>query len=124
MQPDYPAMVNDFIKPVVSLFLFVFLILGWVTALMLMRENTILRIKLGKEDEKEKEGFKIWILRKSAHIVLPFYSAKIYLLEKQFLPLIKHVVRNRSKILKLAFRFGMVSSIMSTVFGIDSSRTN
>jgi len=124
MQPDYPAMVNDFIKPVVSLFLFVFLILGWVTALMLMRENTILRIKLGKEDEKEKEGFKIWILRKSAHIVLPFYSAKIYLQGKQFLPLLKLVVRDRSKILKLAFRFAMVSSIISTVFGIDSSRTN
>ncbi len=43
MYPDYNAMVNEFIRPVVSLFLFVFLILGWVTALMLMKENTIIK---------------------------------------------------------------------------------
>ncbi len=124
MYPDYNAMVNEFIRPVVSLFLFVFLILGWVTALMLMKENTLLKIKLGKEDEKVRESFKIWILRKSAPIVLPLYSSTTYLQEKQFLPLLKHVAKNRSKILKSAFRFAMVSSIISTVFGIDSSRTN
>jgi hypothetical protein len=124
MYPDYNAMVNEFIRPVVSLFLFVFLILGWVTAFMLMKENTLLKIKLGKEDEKIKEGFKIWILRKSAPIVLPLYSVKTFLRERQFLPLLKQAIKNRSKILKSAFRFAMVSSIISTVFGIDSSRTN
>ena len=77
MYPDYNAMINEFIRPVVSLFLFVFLILGWVTAFMLIRENTILKIKLGKEDERIKENFKIWILRKTA----PFLGGSIiYLL--------------------------------------------
>ncbi len=124
MYPDYNAMVNEFIRPVVSLFLFVFLILGWVTALMLMKENTLLKIKLGKEDEKIKEGFKIWILRKSAPIVLPLYSVKTFLRERQFLPLLKQVVKKRSKILKLAFRLAIVTSIISNVFGINSSHTN
>jgi len=124
MYPDYNAMVNEFIRPVVSLFLFVFLILGWVTALMLMKENTLLKIKLGKEDEKIKEGFKIWILRKSAPIVLPLYSLKTFLRERQFLPLLKQVVKKRSKILKLAFRLAIVTSIISNVFGINSSHTN
>jgi len=124
MYPDYNAMVNEFIRPVVSLFLFVFLILGWVTALMLMKENTLLKIKLGKEDEKIKEGFKIWILRKSAPIVLPLYSVKTFLRERQFLPLLKQVVKKRSKILKLAFRLAIVTSIISNVFGVNSSHTN
>ena len=124
MYPDYNAMVNEFIRPVVSLFLFVFLILGWVTAFMLMKENTLLKIKLGKEDEKIKEGFKIWILRKSAPIVSPLYSVKTFLRERQFLPLLKQVVKKRSKILKLAFRLAIVTSIISNVFGINSSRTN
>jgi hypothetical protein len=124
MYPDYNAMVNEFIRPVVSLFLFVFLILGWVTAFMLMKENTLLKIKLGKEDEKVKEGFKIWILRKSASIVLPLYSVKTFLQERQFLPLLKLVVKKRSKILKLAFRIAIVTSIISNVFGINSSHTN
>ena len=124
MYPDYNAMVNEFIRPVVSLFLFVFLILGWVTAFMLMKENTLLKIKLGKEDEKIKEGFKIWILRKSAPIVLQLYLVKTFLRERQFLPLLKQVVKKRSKILKLAFRLAIVTSIITNVFGINSSHTN
>ena len=124
MQPDYPAMVNDFIKPVVSLFLFVFLILGLVTALMLMRENTILRIKLGMEGENVKEGFKIWIIRKSAPIVLALYSVKSFMWEEQLQPLLKHIVKKRNKILKLAFRLDIAISIISSTFRLASARTN
>jgi hypothetical protein len=122
MSPDFNVMVNDFIRPVVSLFLFVFLILGWVTAFMLMKENTILRIKLGKEDEKIKESFRTWILRKSAPIVLPFYSFKSYLQEKQFNPVIK--ILSKKKVLKLAFRYGVVASIVTNIFGIDTTSSS
>ena len=122
MSPDYNAMVNEFIKPVASFFLFAFLILGWVTAFMLKKENTILRIKLGKEEERIKEGFKIWVLRKSAPIIFPLYSAKTYSFEKQFQPLLKHVVKNKSKILKLAFRLQIVISIILTALRIASAR--
>lgn len=121
MYPDYNAMVNEFIRPVVSLFLFVFLILGWVTAFRLMKENTLLRIKLGKEDERIKEDFKVWILRKTAPIVLPVYSFKTFVQEKQFYPAIKKVFRKKN--IKLAFRIGLVTSIISNVFGIDSNRS-
>jgi len=122
MYPDYNAMVNDFIRPVVSLFLFVFLILGWVTAVMLMREITVLRIKLGKEDERIKEDFKIWILRKSAPMVLSLYALKTFLQEKQFYPTFKNSFKK--KILKLAFRFGVVTSTVSNIFGIDTIRAS
>jgi len=124
MSPDYNAMVNEFIRPVVSLFLFIFLILGWVTVFMLMKENTLLRIKLGKEDEKVKEDFKIWVLRKSAFIMLPIYSVKTIIWKKQFLPAIKHAFKKRGKVLKLAFRLAIVNNMFSTVFGIVSSRIN
>jgi len=122
MSPDYNAMVNDFIKPVVSLFLFVFLILGWVTAFRLMKENTILRIKLGKEDEKIRESFKILILRKSAPILLPIYDFKTFLLEKQFYPAFKNF--SKRKVLKLAIRFSLVAGIVSNIFGIDITRVS
>ena len=122
MYPDYNAMVNEFIRPVVSLFLFIFLILGWVTAFMLMRENTILKIKLGKEDEKLKESFKIWLLRKTAPFVFSLYTAKASL-QDQIQPSLKYFVRKNGKILKLAFRLNILTSIISTVFGIVSSRT-
>lgn len=122
MYPDYNAMVNEFIKPVVSLTLFIFLILGWVTAFRLMKENTILRIKLGKEDEQVGESFKIWILRKTAPIVIPVYDFKTFLLEKQIYPGIKKVFRKKN--LKLAFKIGVVTNIISNVFGIDINRTN
>lgn len=123
MYPDYNAMVNEFIRPAVSLFLFVFLILGWVTAFMLMRENTILRIKLGKEDERIKEDFKIWLLRKTAPLVFSLYTVKASL-QEEFQPYIKQLVRKNGKILKLAFRLNILTSIISTVFGIVTSRTN
>lgn len=122
MYPDYNAMVNEFIRPAVSLFLFVFLILGWVTAFMLMKENTILRIKLGKEDERIKEDFKIWLLRKTAPFVFSLYKVKASL-QEELQPYLKHVVRKNRKILKLAFRLNILTSIISTVFGIVSSRT-
>jgi hypothetical protein len=122
MSPDFNVIVNDFIKPVVSLILFVFLILGWVTAFMLMKENTILRIKLGKEDEKIKESFRTWILRKSAPIVLPLFSFKTYLQEKQFNSVLKNL--SKKKVLKLAFRFGVVASIVTNIFGIDTTRSS
>jgi len=122
MSPDYNAMVNDFIKPVVSLFLFVFLILGWVTAFRLMKENTILRIKLGKEDEKIRESFKILILRKSAPILLPIYDFKSFVLEKQFYPALKNL--SKKKVLKLAIRFSLVAGIVSNIFGIDITRVS
>jgi len=122
MSPNYNAMVNDFIKPVVSLFLFVFLILGWVTAFRLMKENTILRIKLGKEDEKIRESFKILILRKSAPILLPIYDFKSFVLEKQFYPALKNL--SKKKVLKLAIRFSLVAGIVSNIFGIDITRVS
>ncbi|MCW8810330.1 MAG: hypothetical protein OQK64_05170, partial [Ignavibacteriaceae bacterium] len=86
MYPDYNVIVNEFVRPVVFIFLFAFLILGWVTAFMLMKENTVLRIKLGKEEENAKEGFKIWIIRKSAPIVLALYSVKSFMWEEQLQP--------------------------------------
>ena len=123
MYPDYNAMINEFIRPVVSLFLFVFMILGWVTAFMLIRENTILKIKLGKEDERIKENFKIWILRKTAPFVYSVYTVKSSL-QGQIHPVLNQFVKKNRKILKLAFRLNIVTSIISTVFGIVSARTN
>ena len=123
MYPDYNAMVNEFIRPAVSLFLFVFLILGWVTAFMLMRENTILRIKLGKEDERIKEDIKIWLLRKTAPLVFSLYTVKASL-QQEIQPYLKQFVRKNGKILKLAFRLNILTSIISSVFGIVTSRTN
>ena len=124
MYPDYNAIVNEFIRPVVSIFLFAFLILGWVTAFTLMKENTVLRTKLGQEEEKIKEGLKIWILRKSAPIVLPFYSVKTFISEKQLQPLLNHIVKKKNKILKLAFRLDVAISFIPSTFRVDSARTN
>jgi hypothetical protein len=122
MYPDYNAVVNEFIRPVVFIFLFAFLILGWVTAFMLMKENTALRIKLGKEGENIKEGFKIWIIRKSAPIVLALYSVKSFMWEEQLQPLLKHIQKKRNKILKLAFRLDIPISIISSTFRLASVR--
>jgi len=122
MQPDFNAMVNEFIRPVVFIFLFAFLILGWVTAFMLMKENTVLRIKLGMERENVKEGFKIWIIRKSAPIVLALYSVKSFMWEEQLQPLLKQIVRKKNKILKMAFRLDIAISIISSTFRLASAR--
>jgi hypothetical protein len=124
MYPDYNAIVNEFVRPVIFIFLFAFLILGWVTAFMLMKENTVLRIKLGKEEENAKEGFKIWVIRKSAPIVLTLYSVKSFMWEEQLQPLLKQIVRKRNKILKLAFRLDIAISIISSTFRLASARTN
>lgn len=124
MYPDYYAIVNEFIKPVAFIFLFAFLVLGWVSAFTLMKENTLLRIKLGKEEAKIKEGFKVWLLRKSAPFVLQLYSVKTYLGEEQFQPLLKQMVKKKKKILKLAFRLDIAFSIISSTFRLASARTN
>lgn len=122
MQPDYVTMVNDFVKPVVSLFLFVFLLLGWVTAFRLMKENTLLRIKLGKEKEVVREGFKFWILRKTAPIIAAVYSFNEFVRGRQLYTSFKK--QFKTKTLKLVFRYSVVTSIVSTIFSIDNSRTN
>jgi hypothetical protein len=119
MQPDYTVIVNEFIKPLVSLFLFAFLILGWVTAFRLMKENTLLRIKLGKEDEKVSENFKVWILRNSAPMVLSFYTFRSFLNVRQFYPAFKNI--SKKKVLKLALRFGVITSIISNIFSTDTT---
>jgi hypothetical protein len=124
MYPDFNAIVNEFIRPVVSLFLFIFLVMGWVTAFMLMKENTSLRFKLGQEDEKVQEDFRTRILRKTASVLLPIYSLKNYLYENRLIPTLKQLAEKRTKIIKLAFRLVMVSSIVSTIFRINSSSTN
>jgi len=122
VQPDYVAMVNDFVKPVVSLFLFVFLLLGWATAFRLMKENTLLRIKLGKEKEVVREGFKFWILRKTAPIIAAVYSFNEIVRGRQLYTSFKK--QFKTKTLKLVFRYSVVTSIVSTIFSIDNSRTN
>ena len=122
MQPDYTAMVNDFIKPVVFLFLLVFLLLGWTTAFRLMRENTLLRIKLGKEKEIVREGIKLWVLRKTAPIISSIYSFKESIKLSQLLVISKKLFRKKS--LKLVFRYSVVTSIVSSIFSIDTSRSN
>jgi hypothetical protein len=119
MQPDYTAMVNEFIKPVTSLLLFVFLILGWFTAFRLMKENTALKIKLGKEVEKVSETFQVWILRITAPMVKSLYTFKSLLQEKQIYPEFKNVFKKN--ILKLSFRIQAIASIVSNIFGIDST---
>ena len=122
MQPDYAAMVNDFVKPVVSLFLFVFLLLGWATAFRLMRENTLLRIKLGKEKEIAKEGLKLWVLRKTAPIISPIFSLKESFRVNQIHTTFKKLFKKKT--LKLVFRYSVVTSIVSSIFSIDTSRSN
>ena len=124
MYPDYYTIVNEFIKPVVFILLFAFLILGWVTALTLMKENTLLRIKLGKEEEKVKEGFKVWLLRKSAPLVFQFYSVKSFLWEEEIQLLLKQIIKRKKKILKLAFRLHIAISIISSPFRLASARIN
>jgi hypothetical protein len=122
MQPDYAAMVNDFIKPVVFLFLLVFLLLGWTTAFRLMRENTLLRIKLGKEKEIVREGFKFWVLRRTAPIISSVYSFKESVQESQLYTTFKKIFKKKT--LKLVFRYSVVTSIVTSIFSIDTSRTN
>jgi len=101
MNPDFTAMVNDFVKPVVSFFLFAFMLLGWVVAYQLMKEVTELRIKLGRDTQQE--GIKEWFLRKSAPIVLPFYSFKTFIVEIQYQSILKNLMKKRKKVWRLIF---------------------
>jgi hypothetical protein len=101
MNPDYTAMVNDFIKPVVTFFLFAFMVLGWAIAYQLMKEVTELKIKLGRETQQE--GLKEWFLRKSASIVLPFYSLKVFITDIQIQSILKDLLKKRKKVWRLIF---------------------
>lgn len=95
MNPDYPAMVNDFAKPVISFFLFAFMLLGWVVAYQLMKEVTELRIKLGRDTQQE--GIREWFLRKSAPIILPFYTFKTFIAEIKYQSILKQLLRKKKK---------------------------
>jgi hypothetical protein len=101
MNPDYAAMVSDFIRPVVTFFLFAFMVLGWAVAYQLMKEVTELKIKLGRETQQE--GLKDWFLRKSATIVLPIYSFKTFVVEIQYKSILKRFLKKRKKVLQLIF---------------------
>jgi len=102
MNPDYTAMVNDFVRPVVSFFLFAFMLLGWAVAYQLMKEVTELKIKLGRETQQEE--FKEWFLRKSASLVLPLYSLKSFITDIQFQSILKQLLRKRKKVWRLIFQ--------------------
>jgi hypothetical protein len=75
--------------------------LGWAIAYQLMKEVTELKIKLGRETQQE--GLKEWFLRKSAPIVLPFYSLKVFITEIQFQSIVKELLRKRKKVWRLIF---------------------
>jgi len=122
MNPDYPTLVNDFIRPVVSFFLFAFLILGWVVAYQLMKEVTELKIKLGRESQREE--FKYWFLRKSAPMVLPLLALKTLIVKKQFQSILKQLLNKKKKVLKLAFRLDSIVSIILNIFQIVPTGTN
>lgn len=98
----FAAMVSDFIRPVVTFFLFAFMVLGWAIAYQLMKEVTELKAKLGRETQQE--GLKEWFLRKSASIVLPFYSLKVFITDIQLQSIVKEFLRKRKKVWKLIFQ--------------------
>jgi len=101
MNPDYTAMVNDFVRPVVSFFLFAFMILGWAVAYQLMKEVTELKIKLGRETQQER--LKEWFLRKSAPWVFPLYSFKTFIVEIEYQSILKNLMKKRKKVWRLIF---------------------
>lgn len=102
MNLDYPSMVNDFAKPVISFFLFAFMLLGWAVAYQLIKEVTELRIKLGRDTQQE--GIREWFLRKSAPIVLPFYTFKTFIAEIQYQSILKQLLRKKKKVWRLIFQ--------------------
>jgi hypothetical protein len=101
MNPDFAAMVNDFVRPVVTFFLFTFMVLGWAVAYQLMKEVTELKIKLGRETQQE--GLKEWFLRKSAPWVFPLYSFKNFLVGIQYQSVLKNLMKKRKKVWRLIF---------------------
>jgi hypothetical protein len=102
MDPDYTAMVNDFIRPAVSFFLFAFMILGWAVSYQLMKEVTKLKIKLGREPQREE--FKEWFLRKSAPLIFPLYSFKNFIADIQLQSVIRKLLTKKKRIWKLIFQ--------------------
>lgn len=94
-------MVNDFIRPVVTLFLFAFMIMGWAIAYQLMKEVTKLKIKLGRESQHEE--LKDWFIRKSAPITLPLFSLKTYIMEIRFQSIFKNLLKKKKKVWRLIF---------------------
>ena len=101
MNPDYTSMVNDFIRPVVTLFLFAFMIMGWAIAYQLMKEVTKLKIKLGRELQHEE--LKDWFIRKSAPIALLLFSLKTYMMEIRFQSIFKNLLKKKKKVWRLIF---------------------
>ncbi|MCZ7615606.1 MAG: hypothetical protein M5T52_19180 [Ignavibacteriaceae bacterium] len=67
--------------------------------------------------KKIKENFKIWVLRKSAPLVFQFYSFKTFLQDRQFYPEIKSSFKKKA--LKLSLKFGVIATIVASIFGID-----
>jgi hypothetical protein len=102
MNPDFTSMVNDFGRPVVSLFLFIFMILGWIVAYQLMKEVTELKIKLGREAHQEE--LKDWFIRKSAHLILPIYSLKNRIAAIEFQAMLYKLLRKKKRIWKFIFQ--------------------
>ena len=99
MNPDFTAMVNDFAKPVISFFLFTFMILGWTVAYQLMKEVTKLKIKLGRESQQEE--FKEWFIRKSAPIIFPLFSLKTFIMDIRLKSILKHLLKKKKMVWRL-----------------------
>lgn len=102
MNPDYTAMVNEFVRPAVSFFLFAFMILGWVVAFQLMKEVTELKIKLGREIQQEK--LKELIIRKSANLVFRLYSIRNVVVDFQLQSKLKQLLTKKKRIWRLIFQ--------------------
>ena len=102
MDPDYTAMVSDFIRPAVSFFLFAFMVLGWAIAFQLMKEVTDLRMKLGRE--VHKESLKDLFIRKSALLIFPLYSFKNFIADIQLQSALRQLLRKKKRIWKLIFQ--------------------
>lgn len=102
MNPDYTAIVNEFVRPAVSFFLFAFMILGWVVAFQLMKEVTELKIKLGRETQQEK--LKELIIRKSANLVFRLYSLRNVVVDFQMQSKLKQLLTKKKRIWRLIFQ--------------------
>jgi hypothetical protein len=102
MDPDYTAMVNDFVRPAVSFFLFAFMILGWAVAYQLMKEVTELKIKLGRETQQEK--LKEWMIRESANLVFKLYALRNVVVDFQLQSKLKQLLTKKRGIWQLIFQ--------------------
>lgn len=102
MDPDYTAMVNDFVRPAVSFFLFAFMILGWAVAYQLMKEVTELKIKLGRETQQEK--LKEWMIRESANLVFKLYTLRNVVVDFQLQSKLKQLLTKKRRIWRLIFQ--------------------